>query len=541
MNKNMERPGLRRLVGRYVAAGSLLASVSIALAPATPALASSRLLGHGPHATSPFKAPASSNLLCSQSPTTDLNVLTSCDQPEAPHNETAVAMNPLNSQNMIASANDFQENSPTSRTLLSRAHVTFDGGHSWSDYTLPYPSNCTFTGDPSVAFDAKGTAYLSSLCEDTGAVLITSSTDGGRSWAQQTQVAGATPTLFNDHPVLAAWGNGNIVVTWIPYYYTASDQSQIATVPMAASISHDSAHHFSSPKLVSGSSEQCVGLSAPHACDQTWGNAVTVSNDGTILATFYNTTQYRPDGSTNLGRNSHFAVRLNPATGELSAGPSFIGLAYDGITTHDYPVNVNGRQTLQDSQLRILMQGNIAADPTNPKHVAVVWFDDRNAPGPVSADPYSAVTDSDIIVSQSYDAGTTWSSPTAIREAGDQFFPWASYDASGRLRIGYFDRSYDPLNHLYGYTLASETQPGNLSFYHAQVTTALSDPTRDNRWSTTTANANFPNASRFIGDYSGIATVGNNVAAVWTDQRLTSCLFGICGHGEDTFAAVVQQ
>jgi hypothetical protein len=186
------------------------------------------------------------------------------------------------------------------------------------------------------------------------------------------------------------------------------------------------------------------------------------------------------------------------------------------------------------------MQGNITADPTNPNHVAVVWFDDRNAPAPVSADPYAAITNSDIIVSQSYNAGATWSVPSAIQRPGDQFFPWAAYDAFGKLRIGYFDRSYDPANHQYGYTLATETNPGSLHFNTSQVTTALSDPTRDNRWSTTSVNANFPNASRFIGDYSGIATIGDSVASIWTDQRIQSCLFNVCGHGEDTFAAVTR-
>jgi hypothetical protein len=478
--------------------------------------------------------------LCAQTPTGARNVLTSCDQPQAPHNETAIAINPVNPLNMIASANDYQEASPTSRTMLSRAHVSFDGGHSWADYTLPYPSTCIFTGDPSVAFDATGTAYISTLCEDNGSILITSSTNGGKSWAPQTVVASATPTSFNDHAALAAWGHGNVIVTWVPYAYTDSSQTQITTAPVAAAVSHDRGQHFGPASVISGSAAQCVGLTAPNACDQTWGNAVTVATNGAIYATFYNTSQYRPDGSTNLGRNSHFAVRLNPANGALIGSPSYIGLAYDGITTNDYPVNVDGRQTLHDSQLRILMQGNITADPTNPNHVAVVWFDDRNAPAPVSADPYAAVTNSDIVVSQSYNAGATWTAPSAIPRPGDQFFPWAAYDAFGKLRIGYFDRSYDPANHQYGYTLATETNPGSLHFSNSQVTTALSDPTRDNRWSTTSVNANFPNASRFIGDYSGIATIGDSVASIWTDQRIQSCLFNVCGHGEDTFAAVTR-
>jgi hypothetical protein len=133
----------------------------------------------------------------------------------------------------------------------------------------------------------------------------------------------------------------------------------------------------------------------------------------------------------------------------------------------------------------------------------------------------------------------TWTPPTAIREPGDQFFPWCIYDSSGRLRIGYFDRSYDTANHSYGYTVATEAHPGSLEFLLTQATTVLSDPTRDNRWSAVTVDPRFPNASRFLGDYSGIAATPDHVVAVWTDERLRSCRLGSCGSGQDTFAANV--
>jgi hypothetical protein len=231
---------------------------------------------------------------------------------------------------------------------------------------------------------------------------------------------------------------------------------------------------------------------------------------------------------------------VDPQTGALAGGPYTIGLAYDGIVEGDFPVSIDGRQTLHDSEFRLLMQGNIAADPTDTsgQHLAVVWFDDRNASRPVEADPYRAATNSDIIVSQSFDGGRTWSAPTAIAQAGDQFMPWAAYDSGGKLRIGYFDRSYDSANHLYGYTLATETAPGSLTFGRQQVTTALSDPTANDRWFARTVDPSFPFATRFIGDYSGIATTPDHVVAYWTDMRENVC-FGRCGAGENTYFAAV--
>ena len=115
--------------------------------------------------------------------------------------------------------------------------------------------------------------------------------------------------------------------------------------------------------------------------------------------------------------------------------------------------------------------------------------------------------------------------------------PWGAYDSSGKLRIGYFDRSYDAANHKYGYTLATETSPGSLTFTTAQLTTTLSDPTMGDRWfSGRTPNPAFPHPTTFLGDYSGIAAT-SGVAALWTDMRLNVCLTTRCGAGEDAFHA----
>lgn len=137
--------------------------------------------------------------------------------------------------------------------------------------------------------------------------------------------------------------------------------------------------------------------------------------------------------------------------------------------------------------------GNITADPTDPLRLAVIWSDIRNSQLPAASDPYQAKTNSDIVVSQSFDGDRNWSNPEAIRARGDQFMPWAAYDAAGRLRIGYFDRSYDPANHKYGYTLSSEKKAGSLAFSSVQATTQLSDPTSGDRWfAGRTVNPAFP-------------------------------------------------
>jgi hypothetical protein len=166
----------------------------------------------------------------------------------------------------------------------------------------------------------------------------------------------------------------------------------------------------------------------------------------------------------------------------------------------------------------------------------------RNSPTPAPSDPYTAKTNSDVIVSQSFDSGGTWSAPVALTLAGDQWMPWGAYDTNGRLRIGAFDRSSDAANHLYNYSLSTETVPGTLAFATVAVSTATSDPTMNDRWfSGTTLNAAFPHPTSFLGDYSNIAVVPGTatVVAYWTDLRNVVTFAGRTGAGEDAYFAKV--
>jgi hypothetical protein len=141
-------------------------------------------------------------------------------------------------------------------------------------------------------------------------------------------------------------------------------------------------------------------------------------------------------------------------------------------------------------------------------------------------------------VSDSLDGGQTWSAPTALALAGDQWTPWGAFDASGNLRIGFFDRSYDPANHQYGFTLA--TRSGG-SYSYTPVTTQLSDPTTNDRWFAATVNPAFPFATSFLGDYPNIAVIPGTTQVVeyWTDMRVPATFAGVTRQGEDAFFAKI--
>jgi hypothetical protein len=235
------------------------------------------------------------------------------------------------------------------------------------------------------------------------------------------------------------------------------------------------------------------------------------------------------------GRDDYEVVEVSPSTGARIAGPTKVATVIDGAT--DYPIAF-GRQTYQDSLFRSWAAGNITADPTNSAHLAVVWSDMRNSTTPAPSNPYSATTNSDVVVSQSFDSGATWSAPVALVRTQDQFMPWGAYDTNGLLRIGTFDRFGDAANHTYNYSLATETGPGTLAFTVAAVSTVRSNPTSGDRWFAATVNSAFPFGTSFLGDYSNIAaTKDGGVVALWTDMRNQTTFAGRTGSGEDAYFA----
>jgi hypothetical protein len=474
--------------------------------------------------------------ICTTPVSTAANVNTDCEAtagsetPNLPHNETSIAVNPTDHANIIGGANDYQlalnPGGQVSETVLSRAHVSFDGGRSWSEYPLTSNSAYQATGDPSVAFDLDGHAYYATLGfrfvgptnGQNPDVLVADSGDKGRSWTTSRIATGSGVFSSVGHLLdkewVTAWGHGNAIVTFGDF--SLGQRGGFLSADIFASVTHDHGATWSTPVQISGDLHQAF-VSVP-----------TVAADGRVFVAFLNTTDLT------TGRDDYEVVEVSPATGARVAGPYKVATVVDGST--DYPVAF-GRQTYQDSLFRSWAAGNITADPTDAGHLAVVWSDMRNSQLPAPADPYAATTNSDVVVSESHDHGRTWSAPAALTRRNDQFMPWGAFDASGALRIGSFDRAFYTANHLYDYSVA--TRPaGGTAFAVDRVTTVASDPTTGDRWFAATVNPAFPFATLFIGDYSNIAVVPGttSVVAYWTDLREIACFPAtVCRHGEDAY------
>ena len=105
-------------------------------------------------------------VICTTPTQNTANVDTDCEK-TGPSNETSIAVNPTNPNNMIGGANDYQlglnPGGHVTVSVHSRAHVTFDGGKTWSEYPILFGGAYQATGDPAVAFDAAGHAYYATL------------------------------------------------------------------------------------------------------------------------------------------------------------------------------------------------------------------------------------------------------------------------------------------------------------------------------------------------------------------------------------------
>ena len=151
------------------------------------------------------------------------------------------------------------------------------------------------------------------------------------------------------------------------------------------------------------------------------------------------------------------------------------------------------------------------------------------------------MTNSDVIVSQSFDRGRTWSAPVGSDAAaatsscrGAPMTPPAAADRHVRPAVR---RRESPVRLLAG----DRDRAGNARLHDEQGLDRVAPIRRPgNRWFAATLNPAFPFATTFIGDYSNIAaTPSGGVVAYWTDLREQACFAGICGHGSDGFFAAV--
>ncbi len=460
------------------------------------------------------------------------NHLLDCDA-EVPHNETTIAINPNDPTHVIGGYHSYQRvqvGAKIHQHIFGTASVSFNGGTNWQE-VVPSPSPFEFSGDPALAFDSRGRIYFANIADHEGqglgnftgpTVVVTFSDDGGLSWAPQQIVAKGQGgidardnglEIFQDKEYIAvdtsstSSHRNRAYVTWTSFQSKLSSGRSpfFFRAPIMVSFSDDGIN-WSPGKEISGFNLACSATISglPNECDLNQDSYPAVAPGGKVYVSFEN---------FNTPAENQVMVVSSADGGVTWSDPVRVDTLFD----INYPSNVDGRDTLTGCQLRYGVKANTAVDPSDSggNTVYVVWADNKNG-GPKSTDP----TNTDVFLARSTNGGATWRVYTVDNSANDQFYPWVAVAPSGRVDVGYMDRSYSAGQSecKYGFTLTRLTFDGvgNIATKTTtRVDTGLSDPGHS-RWFSATTNGN----GRFIGDYNGIAVDSNRRTwSLWTDQR----------------------
>jgi hypothetical protein len=489
-------------------------------------------------------------------------------------NETAIAQDPGNPARMLAASNDYRRGDSACYTYYSTTN-----GRRWQDSTPPlgFTRGTAFggaarqyweaSGDPSVAWDTKGNAYLTCLTFQRGAgvtpnpdassafYVLRSTGTGGASWnfpgrpvAEFNDTAGAGTTLLDKPYMTVDTGSGSPFQDRIYVTYTlfAAD----GTSYIYAANSRDYGETFSTPKLVSTTSALCTndqGAPTPQGtCNENQFSQPFTAPDGTLYVVWDNfnlTGTGRPGegdrAAPGIDNRSQVLLAKSTDGGNHFSAPVKVADYYDLPDCVTYQNQNEGSACVpekgetQNSFFRAANYPSGGVNPRDPSEIVVSFGsyinrhsneDNGCVPQGFNPDTFQPLYDgvktagacnNDIVVSRSTDGGGTFSGgATDVRElpttrsddqAADQFFEWAAYDPRGRFAVSYYDRAYgDDETTGFSDISLSGTRNGS-DFATTRVTTdSMPPPTQF--------------SGGFYGDYSGLSA-GNVAHPIWMDTR----------------------
>jgi len=487
------------------------------------------------------------------------------------NNEPSIAVNPFNSQNLVASDNNYIRGDGTCGSYFST-----NGGHTWTNTTIPNG----FTigppgfareywqagGDTSVAWDTRGNAYESCQAfnrgtvaspnpDDSSAFLVFRATqNNGASWnflGHYTTVffdptGSANEAVLEDKALMAIDDNvsspfrDRIYVTWTSY--AADGSAYIYEVH-----SSDYGQTFSNPVLVSGSYPTCTtntyNSGTPQGpCNENQFSDPFIGPDGSLYVAYDN---YNNQPAT--GNENHFQVLLAKSTdgGNTFSAPvkvsDFYELpdcdAYQGSGADAFRSCVPEKGSSTKSVFRATNYPSGAVDPQDRNKVTVTFgsyinadSNESNGCAPTGLAPdggptYTGVkTAGDcankILLKVSTDGAATFGGSTDPRTAEivpqssgqqhtDQWFQWSAFTRSGKLAVDYYDRQYgnDETTGSSDFSLSGSQDLVN--FGQIRLTSSSMPPP------TQFGNAN---GGVFFGDYVWL-TASDKAYPIWSDTR----------------------
>jgi hypothetical protein len=410
-----------------------------------------------------------------------------------------VAVNPKNTDNIVGVWQQDRWSNGGARGSLTG--YSLDGGRTWAR-TAPTFSRCAGGNaanggdyeratDPWVTFAPDGTAYQSALAikgqspqpGSASAVLVSRSTDGGRTWSGPVTVIRDGPAAFNDKSAITA------DATDARYVYATWDRLEGNRGPSYMSRTTDGGATWEPPRAIFD----------PGAGNQTINNQIVVLPDGTLINFFSRLTD-KGNGTFDVS----LAILRSPDKGMTWSPPIIIVQAFAlGVKDPENGTDVRDSATL--GSIAVSRQGMLVA----------VWQDSR----------FSAGTRDGIALSRSTDGGVTWSAPVGINaHAGVQAFsPTVAVRDDGTIGVTYYDfrnNTADPTTLLTDLWLTRSTDGVTWRERHVSGPFDLSLAPYS--------------SGLFLGDYHALAGIGTAFVPFFVQANN-----GNAGNRTDVFASLV--
>jgi hypothetical protein len=501
----------------------------------------------------PTIAPTASTLGCAGR-TSNGNIRVNQDCTWQRQTAGAIAVNPTNSKNLVAAQND---------ASIGWNHCGFDysldGGSHWGSGTPPFfeRGNHPATGhtldhdagtlhtydaasDPSVAFDAKGNAFLSCVLFDindpANGIYVARSPAGadgsfynpippyrgtGKDAAIGVVIEDNTENATGDEPKIAADSfatspfRDNVYITWTEFIAgPLCTQGGTCSSPIYFSRSTNSGAKWSTPIEISGNSRALCGSGnlfdsrrKPHDCDLDQGSDPVVLPNGDVVVVFNNA---NTEGTT---VNNQILAVVSKDGGRTWSRPTLVGA---DVVADSPQCNLGDGNGVEECIPGAFVRANddpmTAVDPTNGT-VYTVWND-------YSAGRYA------VRISRSSNSGKLWTEalkPVTTTSSVDTYMPSAAIDPiSHEIVVAYYRSGRVPNESTHsGLFVFGTGGVGSQTTQFAMATSSSSNgPWK--RWAVSPAFAS-PNGAQqgYNGDYSGLAISGDIAHPLWSDTRNT--------------------
>ena len=482
------------------------------------------------------------------------------DTAGAPQNETSIAVDPNNSQRVVASMNDYVTRAWTCTIAgtpcsalgdgYSGTYFSNNGGGSWCCVSTDPSHLGTLIpgverlvggiydagGDPAVAFDSQGHVYYSGLGFDRTAppntVAVNKGTfdgSGNLSWGAPTFINATTaPSTLNDKPWIAVDSHSSsafrdrIYVSWTRFIFNPQNGRYVQS-PISLVYSKDGGATFSSPQLIVGN----VLYSQ--------GSHPTVAPDGTVYVFWTGATRKATLDSIWVVKSTDGGVSWSKPVA-VSQLVNIIPIANTSFRNNSYPgaaVAPDGSVYVTWSSLMSDAGGLCPTRTNNGCHATVLYSKSTDGgatwPAPAVAFPsYDSATQTAVGYPAANPDGSQLTAPTAARRV-DTLFPAVSISSSGRVFLGAYAADVispwqtcaagppPPVGRIACDTLGNYIHNARLDYVVRDLTTNVTEAV-----STHPINTRNGFGGGFFGDYTDIAAGSDNVLhALWTDSNNT--------------------